>query len=383
MKIIVAAGARPNFVKAAPLLDALNAARASRPGLEFMLVHTGQHYDEEMSQAFFADLGLPRPDVDLGVGSGTHAEQTGNVMIAFEALLIKARPDWVVVVGDANSTVSCALAASKLGIKVAHVEAGLRSRDRTMPEEINRVVTDVLSEALFTTEPAASENLRAEGVDPARIHFVGNVLIDTLFKHRARAEAMRYWERLSLHPGSYAVLTLHRPGNVDQREILERIASAMEQIQQSLPLVFPVHPRTRKMAETFGLWKRIQSWPNARVVGPLGYLEMLSLTSHAALILTDSGGLQEEAAALGVPCLTLRDNTERPITIEVGANQVVGNRLQAIIAAVDALLKQGWPQIRLPEKWDGRAAERIVGIMLDGRGCAVGSDGPVKNPGVT
>jgi UDP-N-acetylglucosamine 2-epimerase (non-hydrolysing) len=352
-------------MKVAPLVEALKGRQASHPDLEILLVHTGQHYDEQMSRAFFIDLGLPRPDVDLEVGSGTHAEQTGRVMIAFEALLFERKPDWVVVVGDVNSTMACALAAKKLCIKVAHVEAGLRSRDWTMPEEVNRAVTDVLCDALFTTDPMASENLRAEGVDPARIHFVGNVMIDTLLKHSERAAALRQWEQLGLQPHSYAVLTLHRPSNVDQPETFAKIVGALDLIQREMALVFPVHPRTRRMAENFGLWERLESLPNMSLLPPLGYLEMLSLTRESRLILTDSGGLQEEAVVLGVPCITLRDNTERPITIAVGANQLVGSDPDAIVAAARARLGAGRNSFRRPEKWDGRAAQRIAKILLD------------------
>lgn len=365
MKILVVAGARPNFMKVAPLVEALKSRQASHPDLEILLVHTGQHYDAQMSRAFFTDLGLPRPDVDLEVGSGTHAEQTGRVMIAFEALLFERKPDWVVVVGDVNSTVACALAAKKLGIKVAHVEAGLRSRDWTMPEEVNRVVTDVLCDALFTTDPLASENLKAEGVDPARIHFVGNVMIDTLLKHRETAAALKQWQQLGFQPHRYGVLTLHRPGNVDQAEVFEQIVGALETLQRELPLAFPVHPRTRRMAESFGLWERLEAMPNMRLLAPLGYLEMLSLAGDAAVILTDSGGLQEEAVVLGVPCVTLRPNTERPITIAVGANQLVGNDPDAIIAAVRVKIADGRNSFERPEKWDGQAARRIAGILLN------------------
>ena len=364
MKILVVAGARPNFMKVAPLVEALKSRQASRPDLEILLVHTGQHYDAQMSRTFFTDLGLPRPDVDLGVGSGTHAEQTGRVMIAFEALLFERKPDWVVVVGDVNSTVACALAAKKLGIKVAHVEAGLRSRDWTMPEEINRVVTDVLCDALFTTDPLASENLKAEGVDPSKIHFVGNVMIDTLLKHRETAAELKQWQLLGLEPHRYGVLTLHRPANVDQPEVFEQILGALETIQRDLPLAFPVHPRTRRMAESFGLWERLEAMPNMHLLTPLGYLEMLSLAGKAAVILTDSGGLQEEAVVLGVPCITLRPNTERPITIAVGANQLVGNDPEAIIAAVRDKSINGRDSFKRPEKWDGQAARRIAGILL-------------------
>lgn len=364
MKIIVVAGARPNFMKVTPLIEALGAARSKGADLEFMLVHTGQHYDEQMSRAFFDDLDLPRPDVDLGVGSGSHAEQTGKVMMAFEQLLLEKQPDWVVVVGDVNSTMACTITAKKLGTKVAHVEAGLRSRDWTMPEEINRVVTDVLCDVLFTTDPIASDNLQAEGIDPDHVHFVGNVMIDTLLRHRKRAVDLCQWQSLGLQAGSYGVLTLHRPSNVDEPRVFAGIVSALEVIQQQLPLVFPVHPRTRKMAEAFDLWERMQQWPRAHLLEPLGYLEMLSLTSQAALILTDSGGLQEEAVVLGVPCITLRANTERPITVAVGANQVVGNQPEVIIETVMARLSNDCPPFRQPDKWDGHAAERIVDVLL-------------------
>jgi UDP-N-acetylglucosamine 2-epimerase (non-hydrolysing) len=365
MKIVVVAGARPNFMKVAPLIEALKSTQAIHPRLEVLLVHTGQHYDEQMSRAFFNDLGLPRPDVDLEVGSGTHAEQTGRVMIAFEALLLERKPDWVVVVGDVNSTVACALAAKKLCIKVAHVEAGLRSRDWTMPEEVNRVVTDVLCDALFTTDTLASENLEREGVDPCRIHFVGNVMIDTLLKHSQRAQALRQWEDLGLAARSYGVVTLHRPANVDQPEEFQKIVDALDMVQRQLALAFPVHPRTRRMAENFGLWERMQGMKNLRLLAPLGYLQMLSLTGSSALILTDSGGLQEEAVVLGVPCITLRPNTERPITIAVGANQLVGNDTDAIVAAVRSKLGETGSTFRHPDKWDGQAAHRIAQILLN------------------
>ncbi len=365
MKIVVVAGARPNFMKVAPIIEALKKQQAIDPALELLLVHTGQHYDEQMSRAFFNDLGLPRPDVDLEVGSGTHAEQTGRVMIAFEALLLERKPDWVVVVGDVNSTVACALAAKKLCIKVAHVEAGLRSRDWTMPEEVNRVVTDVLCDALFTTDTLASDNLRREGVEPAKIHFVGNVMIDTLLKHHVRAQALRQWEDLGLARRGYGVVTLHRPSNVDAPEEFKKIVDALDVVQDELALVFPVHPRTRRMAENFGLWNRLQGMKNLRLLAPLGYLQMLSLTGSAALILTDSGGLQEEAVVLGVPCITLRPNTERPITIAVGANQLVDNDTDAIVAAVRCKLAAAGGTFRRPEKWDGQAAHRIVQILLN------------------
>jgi UDP-N-acetylglucosamine 2-epimerase (non-hydrolysing) len=364
MKIIVVAGARPNFMKVAPLINALKASTESRSDLEYMLLHTGQHYDQEMSRAVFQDLGLPRPDVDLQVGSGTHAEQTGKVMIAFERLLMEKPADWVVVVGDVNSTLACTLAAVKLGIKVAHVEAGLRSHDRTMPEEINRLVTDALADLLFVTDPIAAKNLEAEGVNAQKIHFVGNVMIDTLLRHRERASGLHECAKLGLQPKRYAVLTLHRPSNVDQVDALTRIIVALEKISAELPIVFPVHPRARKMAERFGLWGRLANVPRIRLREPLGYLEMLSLNNDARLILTDSGGLQEEAVVLGVPCITLRENTERPITIEVGANRLVGNDTDAILKAFSDCLANATGSIRRPDKWDGLAARRIVDILL-------------------
>lgn len=366
MKIFLVAGARPNFMKIAPLVEALKEAKTNNHELHFKLVHTGQHYDEQMSKTFFDDLDLPRPDIDLKIGSGTHAEQTGKIMMAFEALLEKEKPDWVVVVGDVNSTMACAITAKKFGSKVAHVEAGLRSRDWTMPEEINRCVTDVLCDLLFTTDLMASDNLKKEGIDSDRIHFVGNVMIDSLLKHREKALKLRQWDRLHLKAGSYGVLTLHRPSNVDDPNIFQGIVSALEEIQQKLPLVFPVHPRTEKMARSFNLWERMKSWPNFHMMGPLGYIEMLSLTSRAALILTDSGGLQEEAVALGVQCITLRHNTERPITVAVGANKVVGNKPNVIIDSVNEILTGNKKVFNQPDKWDGAAAKRIVDILLNG-----------------
>jgi UDP-N-acetylglucosamine 2-epimerase (non-hydrolysing) len=365
MKIIVVAGARPNFMKVAPLIDALREAQAHRRDLHVLFAHTGQHYDETMSRTFFDHLELPRPDVDLGVGSGSHAEQTARVMVAFEQLLQKEEPGWVIVVGDVNSTMACAITAKKLGVKVAHVEAGLRSRDWTMPEEINRVVTDVLCDALFTTDQMASDNLKAEGIPLNRIHLVGNVMVDTLLKHRERAVGLRLWDKLDLEQGRYAVLTLHRPSNVDDREAFAGIVSALEVIQAEIPLVFPVHPRTKKMAETFDLWDRMMRWSHVRLLEPLGYLDMLSLTSHAALILTDSGGLQEEAVVLGVPCITLRRNTERPITVAVGANQVVGNKPSTIVSAVRTRLAERGTRFSQPPYWDGFAARRIIGVLMD------------------
>ena len=344
-------------MKAAPVLAAL-----ARRGAPTLLVHTGQHFDERMSGVFFEELGLPRPDAYLGVGAGTHAEQTGRVMIALEQALseLSPRPSAVVVPGDVNSTVAAALVASKLGIPVAHLEAGLRSFDRTMPEELNRVVTDHLSDLLLTPSPDADENLRAEGIPAARIARIGNVMIDTLLANLSRARAARVPERMGLAPGGYAVVTLHRPSNVDDPAVLARLLGALARIGRSLPVVFPVHPRTR--ARLSG--EAAAHAAALRLEEPLGYREFLSLTSAARLVLTDSGGLQEETTALGIPCLTLRENTERPITVEEGTNEVVGTDPARIVAAAERILAGGTKRGRRPEGWDGAAGERAADAIL-------------------
>lgn len=360
MKVINVAGARPNFMKIAPIIEAMN---RYPDVIEHRLVHTGQHYDETMSKAFFDDLGMPKPDVDLGVGSGSHAEQTARIMVAFEKVCLQDRPDLVIVVGDVNSTMACTITAKKLGIQVAHVEAGLRSRDMGMPEEINRLCTDVLCDYLFTTDHFAGENLRAENVPEGKIVFVGNVMIDTLLKHRKLAEGLEVTERFGVAKGAYATLTLHRPSNVDDRSVLEAILLVLSRIAEELPIIFPVHPRTRKMLERFGLMHYFATEADGkgiRLSEPLGYLEFLHLNMFARLILTDSGGLQEESTVLGVPCITLRNNTERPVTCSVGTNRIVGNDPDKIFAAARDVLEGKWPAGALPEKWDGRSAERIV-----------------------
>ncbi len=359
MKIINVCGARPNFMKIAPLMRAF----AARPAIQPILVHTGQHYDEAMSQAFFDDLRLPRPDLNLEVGSASHAVQTALIMQRFEPVLERERPDAVLVVGDVNSTIACALVAVKLGIPTIHVEAGLRSFDRTMPEEINRVLTDAVSALLFVTEPAGVENLRREGVDAARIHLVGNVMIDTLLAHRTLADRSDVLQRLELSAGPYGVVTLHRPTNVDDPRVLGRILDALEEIQRTTPLVFPVHPRTRGNLQRHGLLTRIERLPQLRLADPLGYLDFLKLMSHAAVVLTDSGGIQEETTVLGVPCLTLRENTERPITIEQGTNQLVGMDPARILAGYRRI-REGRIEHRIPDLWDGRAGERIAEVIL-------------------
>jgi len=353
-------GARPNFMKMAPILAALRA----HPRLRAFLVHTGQHYDRDMSKAFFEDLDMPRPDLDLNVGSGTHGRQTGLILEKFEELLLSEPPALVVVVGDVNSTIACALAAVKLHIPVAHVEAGLRSRNRAMAEEINRVLTDRISDYLFTTSRAAGENLAAEGIGGERVYFVGNVMIDTLLRlePRARRES-RILESLSLSPGQYGVLTLHRPELVDSRETFLPVLEAILEVAGDIPLVCPLHPRTRKRLEEFGLLARVENTPGLILLGPSGYLDFLRLTAESRLVLTDSGGLQEETTVLGVPCLTLRPETERPVTVLEGTNVVVGLDPERILAESRRILAGEGKAGRIPELWDGHAAERIAEIL--------------------
>jgi UDP-N-acetylglucosamine 2-epimerase (non-hydrolysing) len=353
MKVINVVGARPNFMKIAPIVEEMK----QNPELTGVLLHTGQHYDEGMSDVFFRDLGIPVPDVHLGVGSGSHAEQTARIMIEFERVCLNLKPDLVVVVGDVNSTMACTIVAAKLLIPVAHVEAGLRSFDRTMPEEINRVVTDALADILFTTSRDADENLKREGVDAAKIYFVGNVMIDTLLKHREKADALKLEK-----PKQYALVTLHRPSNVDEPGVLGPILEALHEISTAIPVLFPIHPRTAKRIRDFGL-----SMDGIRTMDPLGYLQFLNYESTATVVLTDSGGLQEETTILGVPCLTLRHNTERPITISHGTNIVVGPDKLRILEAFHRIMSGDWKPAGPPEFWDGRAAERIVRVIRDKR----------------
>ena len=359
MKIINVVGARPNLMKIAPLMDAF----ASSVDIEPLLVHTGQHYDENMSDLFFRQLGIPEPDLNLGVGSGSHAVQTAEIMKAFEPVVLEHEPDIVLVVGDVNSTIACGTVAVKLGIVLVHVEAGLRSFDRGMPEEINRIITDAISDVLFCTEQSGVDNLRAEGVAAEKIHLVGNVMIDTLMRHRATADASTILEEQRLASGEYAVLTLHRPSNVDSREVLSSLVDALEVIQRDLTLVFPAHPRTRAKLEEFGLAARLDGYRNTRVIDPIGYLDFLKLMACAKLVLTDSGGIQEETTILEVPCLTLRENTERPVTIEVGSNQLVGQDPERILSAYRKLMNGGAPPPGIPPLWDGMAAGRIVDVL--------------------
>ena len=360
MRALLVAGARPNFMKVGPILTALRGA-----GHQGVLVHTGQHYDTRMSDSFFADLELPDPDHHLGVGSGSHAQQTARVMERFEPVLVEVRPDWLVVVGDVNSTLACALVAAKLreelGCRIAHVEAGLRSRDWRMPEEINRVLTDRLSDLLLTPSHDARENLLAEGIDPDRIRFVGNVMIDTLLRQLPRARARGLPGSSSLERGGYLVTTLHRPSNVDELAPLRAVLEGLDHLAAELPVVLPLHPRTRKSIERHGLTEMLR---RIIVLEPLGYLEMLALVDGAAAVLTDSGGLQEETTALGIPCLTLREQTERPVTISEGTNRLAPWPLTAeglITASREAVIRGRLPdRAHRPDGWDGQAGARIV-----------------------
>ena len=357
--ILCVVGARPNYMKIAPIHASLSASSRFRP----VLIHTGQHYDPDMNDSFFADLGMPRPQSNLAVGSASHAVQTAEVMKRFEPVLDAAHDPVVLVVGDVNSTLACALVAAKKGVTVIHVEAGLRSYDRTMPEEINRILTDQLSDLLFTTERDARANLTREGIDAARIHFVGNVMIDSLRRNLDRAVPAAETIAASGHPvpEAFALATLHRPSNVDDPKILEGLLLCLRRIAERLPVVLPLHPRSRARIEAAGLLPLLEA--PILTLGPVGYLPILGLMSRASLVLTDSGGIQEETTALGVPCLTLRENTERPITITEGTNTLVGCDPDLIFRTAMAALDGGGKGGRIPEFWDGHAADRIVEIM--------------------
>lgn len=356
MKIINVIGARPNFIKIAPLLRAY---KQHRGAFDSRLVHTGQHYDKAMSKTFLEQLDIPLPAVNLGVGSGNHAEQTARIMVRFEKLIKDEKPDLVLVVGDVNSTMACTITAAKLGIKTAHVEAGLRSFDLTMPEEINRKVTDSICEYLFTTEESANVNLRNEGRAEDKIFFVGNTMIDTL---------IYCFDKIKDAPlpidgitdGNYAVLTMHRPSNVDDSAVLEGLLSAFEAIQKDIPIIFPIHPRTRKNIGHFGLSGRLSLMPNLISIEPIGYFELLRLNRTAKFVLTDSGGLQEETTYLGIPCLTLRDNTERPVTVDTGTNVLTGSNPEIILKEYEKIMRGSFKKGEIPYRWDGQAAERIA-----------------------
>ncbi len=368
-RVFLVVGARPNFMKAAPLIKAL---QDLAPEVELFLVHTGQHYDYEMSKAFFEDLNMPDPDIYLGVGSGTHAEQTAKIMVELEKELMEHEPDLVTVFGDVNSTLAASVVASKLWIPVAHVEAGLRSFDRTMPEEINRIVTDVLSEYLFATEKSALENLAREGIPEEKVFFTGNVMIDTLVTFLEKARASDITQRLGLREKNFALLTLHRPSNVDNPEVFTRILSALSKIGKELPIIFPVHPRTRKRMSEFNLFNKFRdslkeppSEYGIILIDPVKYTDFVSLELNSLFVLTDSGGIQEETTYLGIPCLTLRENTERPITIEVGTNELVGTDPARILAEAEKILRGDAKKGSIPELWDGKAAYRIAKILKE------------------
>lgn len=359
--LVCVVGARPNFMKIAPIIKQLNKIAEH---VSVYLVHTGQHYDQEMKASFFQQLGIPEPDIDLGVGSGSHGEQTANIMLRFEPVLDTVKPVAILVVGDVNSTIACSLVAVKKQIPVIHVEAGLRSGDRGMPEEINRILTDQISDSLFTTERSAEANLNKEGIDSKRIHFSGNVMIDTLLTHlklaKPFAETLKeYQVPLSIAEKGYALLTLHRPSNVDELDTLTKLVKVIAEISLKLPVIFPVHPRTLNRIEQAGLSDLIAA-SNIFCLPPVGYLQILGLMQSAKMVLTDSGGLQEETTALGVPCITLRENTERPITVDQGTNTIVGTDPDKIIACVEDIISTGGKSGRIPEYWDGKAAERIV-----------------------
>lgn len=355
-EILCIVGARPNFMKIAPIMAAF-----AGQGIQAKLVHTGQHYDPAMSDSFFEQLGIPRPDVNLEVGSASHAVQTAEIMRAFEPVLDLEKPKAVLVVGDVNSTIACALVAAKKGVKVIHVEAGLRSYDRGMPEEVNRVLTDQISDLLFTTERVALDNLQKEGIAAERVHFVGNVMIDTLRSHLERAVPVE--KTLGTKPArGYATVTLHRPSNVDDPAIFKGLLETLDRVAQHLDVVFPIHPRTRATAEKFG-FSALLARPGMRLLPPQGYLEMLGLNREASVVITDSGGLQEETTALGVPCITVRENTERPITIAEGTNTLTGADPAKIWPAFEEVLATGGKRGRIPEYWDGQAAVRIATFL--------------------
>jgi UDP-N-acetylglucosamine 2-epimerase (non-hydrolysing) len=372
LRIASMVGARPNFMKIAPIVHEIQRAK----GIEHRLVHSGQHYDQQMSESFFDELNIPKPDVNLEVGSGSHAFQTAEVMKRFEAVVLEWKPDVVIVVGDVNSTLAAALVASKLRVAVAHVEAGLRSFDMSMPEEINRKLTDAISDLLFVTEQSGIQNLRKEGVAEDKIFLVGNVMIDCLVEHRKIAAKSEILRRLGLQkdgsaPLAYGLLTLHRPSNVDDPEVLRDILSTIAKLSEKMPVFFPVHPRSLERIRHFGLGRYLtEEKPTAPTRGivplaPQGYLDFLCLMDHARLILTDSGGIQEESTILGVPCLTLRENTERPVTVEQGTNQIVGRDPKKILAAAARVLETERGPVKAPELWDGHAAHRIVKVLLE------------------
>lgn len=359
MKLTLIAGARPNFMKIAPILHAIHNAQQSGQDIAYRLVHTGQHYDHAMSETFFKELNIPQPDTNLGCGGGTQAEQTAAIMIAFEKELMENPTDLVVVVGDVTSTMACSIVAKKLNTQVAHVEAGIRSGDMTMPEEINRIVTDSLTDYFFTTSEIANQNLRNAGVREEQIFFVGNVMIDTLLANMPKFSKPSIFDALQLQEKQYLVLTMHRPANVDAAEKLKSMMQEIVTNVQGLPIIFPIHPRTAQIFSDLGI-----AADNLHIVDPMGYLEFNYLVQNAKAVITDSGGITEETTVMGIPCITLRDNTERPETITIGTNELIGTNPEAIQPALDKLFSGSWKKGGIPELWDGKAAERIVGTLL-------------------
>lgn len=360
MKLTLIAGARPNFMKIAPIIDAIHTAKAAGKHIEYRLVHTGQHYDKNMSESFFEELGIPEPHANLECGGGTQAEQAASIMVRFEKELMQHPADWVIVVGDVTSTLACSIVAKKLNTRVAHVEGGIRSGDMTMPEEINRLVTDSISDLFFTTSEVANQNLRNSGVTGNRIHFVGNTMIDTLLKQMPRLKEPPFWNDLHLQAQQYFVVTLHRPANVDEGSQLGALITAIISSARGLPVLFPVHPRTAKNLQ--GL--NIQA-SNLHCIEPLSYLQFNFLVKHAKAVITDSGGITEETTVMGVPCITLRDSTERPETVTVGTNELVGTDPNVLPPYMNKVFHGDWKKGGIPEKWDGKAAERIVDILLN------------------
>lgn len=360
MNITLIAGARPNFMKIAPVIHAIHKAQQTEKSIKYRLVHTGQHYDKAMSETFFEELNIPKPNANLGCGGGTQAEQTAAIMVAFEKELLENPADLVVVVGDVTSTMACSIVAKKLNTKVAHIEAGIRSGDLSMPEEINRMVTDAITDYFFTTSEVANQNLRNAGVKEEQIFFVGNVMIDTLLVNMPKFSKPSVFDELQLKEKQYLVLTMHRPANVDAAEKLKSTMQEIVNNVQGLPIIFPIHPRTAKIFTDLGI-----SADNLHIVNPMGYLEFNYLVKNAKAVITDSGGITEETTVMGIPCITLRDNTERPETITVGTNELIGTNPEAIQPALKKLFSDNWKKGGTPELWDGKAAERIVTILLD------------------
>ena len=359
MKIDLIAGARPNFMKIAPIIDAIHKAQKGGDKISYRLIHTGQHYDKNMSDSFFEQLGIPQPDFNLGAGGGSQAEQTASIMVGYEKLLMSEKSDLCLVVGDVTSTMACSIVAQKFHVPVAHVEAGIRSNDWTMPEEINRLVTDSITNYFFTTTLEAGTNLIESGVNQNKIFWVGNTMIDTLLKHRTRFQKPAIWDELKLSKNEYIVITLHRPGNVDKEGKLKLLIDEIIKHSKNIPLIFPVHPRTAKILQTLGIKHN-----RLHTIEPLGYLEFNYLVENAKVVITDSGGITEETTVMGIPCMTLRDNTERPETVTIGTNELIGTDPRGIKPAMETLFAGNWKKGTIPELWDGKTAERIVSVLL-------------------